>query len=110
MRSPVAIFLIGVGILLSFPVRCSAQWVQAGSPGSGWITALAVSGGNLFTGTRQGGVYLSQDNGVSWRAVNSGLPAETDVQCLAVSGTNLFAGTEEGEIWRLPLSEITNKK
>jgi hypothetical protein len=95
----VAIFLTGMGILLSFAQPSGAQWVQAGRPGGGWITALAVSGPNLFAVA-----------GAIWTQVNSGLPPDISVYCLAVSETDLFAGTEEGEVWRLPLAEIASKK
>ena len=99
MRNLIAIFLVGILILLSIPQWAGAQWVQAANPGGGWITAIVVSGTNLFASTRKGGVFLSTDNGTSWRAVNSGLPKETDFQCLAVSGTNLFAGSVEHGIF-----------
>jgi photosystem II stability/assembly factor-like uncharacterized protein len=56
------------------------------------ITALAVSGTNLFAGTFGGGVFRTTNNGTSWTEANAGL-TEDDVYCLAVSGANLFAGT-----------------
>jgi hypothetical protein len=96
MRSRLAIILIGMGILLFFPQWATAQWVQTGGPEGGNITALAVSGTNLFAGTTGGGVFLSKDNGKNWKAVNSGLPATTLGNCLLASGTNLFAGTGDG--------------
>ncbi|MCK7528687.1 MAG: hypothetical protein MZV64_69585 [Ignavibacteriales bacterium] len=37
------------------------------------VSALAVSGTNLFAGTMAGGVFLSTNNGTSWTAVNTGL-------------------------------------
>ena len=55
------------------------------------VTSLAVSGTNLFAGTG-GGVFLSTNNGTSWKQVNNGL-MDTNILSLAVSGTNLFAGT-----------------
>jgi hypothetical protein len=68
------------------------------------VSALAVSGTNLFAGT-SGGVFLSTNNGTSWTAVNSGL-TNTDVLSLAISGTNLFAGTYGSSVWRRPLSQM----
>ncbi len=70
------------------------------------LTALAVSGGNVFASTAGNGVFLSTDVGASWSAVNVGL-INTDVQCLAIQGTHLFAGTYGGGVWRRPLSEMT---
>jgi ligand-binding sensor domain-containing protein len=40
-------------------------------------------------------VFLSTNNGDSWRPVNVGL-SDTTIRCLAVSGSNLFAGTGSG--------------
>jgi hypothetical protein len=72
-----------------------------------FITALLVSGANIFAGTAGGGIFLSKNNGASWTAVNNGL-ASTSIYALAVSGTDLFAGTNyPGGIWRRPLVETT---
>jgi photosystem II stability/assembly factor-like uncharacterized protein len=64
------------------------------------ISALAVSGSNIFAGTNGHGVYLSTTNGTSWSAVDSGLSTFIspvfvlpDVVCLVASGGNIFAGT-----------------
>lgn len=95
MRSPVVIFLVGIGILLSSPQWSYAQWAEVGSPKGGWITSIVVSGTDLFASTRKGGVFISTDNGDSWKAVNSGLPKKTDFQCLAVVGKNIFVGSVE---------------
>ena len=92
--------LLGIGILLSFPQLSGAQWVQVGQPKGGWITDLSVKGPNLYASTRQGGIFLSTDNGDSWTAINSGLPKKTDFQAIAVSGENLFAGTVGRGVFR----------
>jgi hypothetical protein len=77
------------------------------------VHALAVSGTNLFAGTRGGGVFLSSNNGISWTAVNAGLTstfvralAESGTNLFAASGSNIFAGTHDGGVWRRPLSEM----
>jgi hypothetical protein len=62
------------------------------------VSALAVSGTNLFAGLQGGGVYLSTNNGTSWTAVNDGLN-NLFVNALLASGTNLIAGTSAG-VWR----------
>jgi hypothetical protein len=59
------------------------------------VSALIVSGTNLFAGTGSGGVFLSTNYGTIWTAVNSGLTSNY-VRAFAVSGTNLFAGTYGG--------------
>ena len=72
------------------------------------ITALAVSGTNLFSGTYQGGIFLSTDNGTNWTEVDSGLTNNYNdlVAALVISGTNLFAGIQYNGVWRRPLSDI----
>ena len=68
------------------------------------VQCLAVSGANVFAGTK-GGVFLSTDNGGSWNAANSGLN-NSDVRSIAISGTNLFAGTYYNGAWKRPLSDM----
>jgi hypothetical protein len=61
-----------------------------------YVTALAVSGDNLYVGgcfTNAGGVAvtnIAQWNGRAWSALGSGINGI--VYALAVSGTNLYAG------------------
>jgi photosystem II stability/assembly factor-like uncharacterized protein len=59
------------------------------------ITALAVIGDKIFVGCYDG-VFLSADNGVSWKATNM----THFVSCLAVGGTTLYAGTVYNDILR----------
>jgi hypothetical protein len=61
------------------------------------VSALAISGGNIFAGTGNG-VFLSSNNGSNWTAVNTGLTS-TDVQALAISGINIFAATYSGGVF-----------
>src|SRR5689334_7199661 len=72
-----------------------AQWQDISGHDGGIVSALAVSGSNLFAGTYGGGAFLSSNNGTSWTPVDAGLP-NPYVSSLAVSGTNLFAGTDLG--------------
>ncbi len=63
------------------------------------VSALAVSGSNLFASTGVG-VYRSSNQGESWTGVNAGLLRLLPVNALAVSGTNIFAGTFIGGVYR----------
>ncbi len=97
------------GVFLS--TNNGTNWIATGFQDT-LVSALTVSGTNLFAGTsdilgNSGGVFLSTNNGINWTAVNTGLP-NTGVLALAVSGTNLFAGTSGSGVWRRPLSEITS--
>ena len=98
MKNSIGIFLVGLGIFLSFPQWTEAQWEQIGQPENTAINAIAVSGSKYFVGTDKG-VFLSTDDGTSWTAVNSGLPKYlvTDIAPQSVViGTDHFVGTEEG--------------
>ena len=59
------------------------------------ITSLIREGGDIFAGTKGGGVILSTDNGVKWKAMNNGLP-ESIVYSLANCDNVIFAGTIAG--------------
>ena len=87
-----------VCLVLVFVLLCRnapAQWVQTNGPYGGSIHCFAVSGTNLFAGTSEGGVFLSTNNGTSWRAANVG-STNTQVEALTISDTYLFAGTSDG--------------
>ncbi len=56
------------------------------------VTCILVNKNNIFAGTSSGGVFLSNDNGLTWKALNNGL-TDTSVQALAISGSYMFAGT-----------------
>jgi len=74
MKSRAAIFIIGMGILISSSQLSTAQWEQTGGPpGSGDIMSFAVSGSYIFAGIMSEGVFRSADNGATWRPINVGL-------------------------------------
>ena len=71
------------------------------------IEALAVDGGKIYAGTRQGGaanneVWLSEDNAQNWRRLGNGIAADfpagttNAVYELAVAGGRLFAASTTG--------------
>jgi photosystem II stability/assembly factor-like uncharacterized protein len=98
MKRRAVFSLLCAVILLSFPQESSAQWVQTGGPGGGPVSALAGVGTKLFAGT-DGGLFISTDQGASWKATNAGLPANAGVRCLGVSGPNLLANIAEHGIF-----------
>jgi hypothetical protein len=60
------------------------------------VTSLAVSGNNLFAGTCGGGVFLSSNNGASWKPVNSGLFTDLIITSVFATGNRVFASTQWG--------------
>ena len=67
------------------------------------VVADSSVAGTFYAAT-SGGVFVSSDQGVTWRMAGAGLSGET-VTALAIhEGTRtLFAGTAEGNVWELPL-------
>jgi photosystem II stability/assembly factor-like uncharacterized protein len=92
MKRSAGIPLFAIGFLLFLVHSTSAQWIRAGKLGGDWVTALTVKGTYLFAATRKGGVFMSENKGITWTAINSGLPKRTDFQCLASCGQDLFVG------------------
>ena len=70
-----------------------ANWTQT-SLIHGQVNSLTVNGDDIFAST-ENGLYLSNDNGMSWNAINSGL-TNISVYSVVISGTNLFACTYDG--------------
>jgi hypothetical protein len=81
-------------ILLAATYLAHADWQRTGGfkVGTRSIGCMAVSGGNVFAGSPDSGVFLSTNSGNSWTPANSGLTNKS-VRSFAVSGTNLFAVT-----------------
>jgi len=79
----------------------SQTWQQTNGPYGGDVRCLAQnSSGELFAGTRGGGILRSSDNGDTWVQVNNGLTAK-DVWALIVNQDDVvFAGTSGGGIFR----------
>jgi Secretion system C-terminal sorting domain len=60
------------------------------------VLSLAKLGTNIFAGTSGGGVFISANNGATWRALpNVGLTNKT-ITALVGNEENIFAGTENG--------------
>jgi len=84
------------------------QWVQTNGPYGGYVTALAVSGNNIFAGTGgftyEGGIYRSTNNGENWIEVTNGLTNKW-INKIAIYTENkedtiIFAGTQFGGVFR----------
>ena len=61
------------------------------------VFAFAVSESKIYAGTSYG-VFLSEDDGASWRQLNAGL-LDIYVTALAVEGKRLIAGTRTGGVF-----------
>ncbi|MDP4218959.1 MAG: T9SS type A sorting domain-containing protein [Bacteroidota bacterium] len=62
--------------------------------------SFAVSGPNLFAGTRDVGVIISTDSGESWSAVNTGLPQNASCNVLGIRDNNIFVSINGAGVFR----------
>jgi photosystem II stability/assembly factor-like uncharacterized protein len=81
-----------------------ASWTDTGI--NDIIKSFAVSGTNIFAGAYSGQVYLSTNNGVSWKHVDTGLPAQ-NLNSLKIFGDYIFAGLNNSGVWKRSISELT---
>ena len=70
------------------------------------VNAVVASGKNLFVGTDIHGVFLSTNQGESWKPINDNLGVNHYIESLFIKDEYLFAGTADGLI-RRPLSDFT---
>jgi photosystem II stability/assembly factor-like uncharacterized protein len=75
-----------------------AQWVQTSGPGGGQISALGTDGTNYYAGISGHGIFVSSDNGVSWKAINTGL-SRLNVLSIAAKGSMVLAGTDSNGVF-----------
>ena len=89
-------------VLLSFEVMRNSygQWVQASCPNYSTPFSLIVNGSDVFAGFSSSGIYVSSDNGVSWKSSNNGLELDIannySINCFGLTGFNLFVATDMG--------------
>ncbi len=76
---------------------------QTGLPGDVSVRTFAVSGSNIFAGTRSKGMFLSTNNGTSWFEFNNGL-TDLNIRTSVIKGSNIFVGTYGGGIFYSPIS------
>ncbi len=60
------------------------------------IRSLGMRGSNWFAGTFNGGLFGSDDAGLSWHKLNTGLPDNLYVYSILCHGSSIFAGTFNG--------------
>ena len=95
----ISVLLILVTLFIVFiTYMASAQWVQTNGPYSGHVSSFAVSGETIFAGINDG-VFLSTDNGTSWKGADSGLP-DFYINSFAVRNTTIFVGSQYGGVYR----------
>ncbi|MDQ3021245.1 MAG: hypothetical protein M3R36_11860 [Bacteroidota bacterium] len=81
-------------ILLMISVNSQSQWVRTNGPNGGYVDDFAVNGNTVFAATI-GGIYRSDDSGLSWISV-SNFGATT----ICITGSTVFASGEFSDIYR----------
>jgi uncharacterized protein (TIGR03437 family) len=71
------------------------QWRPLAPIQGGSVLALLSAGGRVYAGTRYRGVFISTDNGTTWRQASNGL-GDIAVYALAAVGSNVLAATADG--------------
>ena len=90
------LFLLSLLVLVFSFQNLFAQWQKTNEPKDSAVCLyINKLNGNIYAGTYRGGVYLSSDNGGSWKAVNNKLSDTATICSLAINGTNgyIYAGT-----------------
>jgi photosystem II stability/assembly factor-like uncharacterized protein len=69
-----------------------------GIPSGVNVISLYTEGNKVIAGTTDGGVFISDNEGLNWNVANTGLPNH-DITAVAFVGDTLFAGTEYGHFF-----------
>ncbi len=92
-------FLLNSIVLIFFLATTGAQWLQLGTnmglpSNSEKIQTIGISGSNLIISTLDNGLYLSSDNGNSWRKPSGTYPSNPLLNGGANLNGKLFFGTD----------------
>lgn len=88
------------GILILINVSTSKTWEQVNGPVGGQALCIVQCKGSLFAGSVNGGVFRSDDKGISWYHLDSSYSLA--ITALAVKGDTLFAGTRYSGLFLSP--------
>jgi choice-of-anchor A domain-containing protein/uncharacterized repeat protein (TIGR01451 family)/TQXA domain-containing protein len=76
-----------------------ASWNEAGLNGID-VHDLAANNGQLIAGTWGYGVYVSNDNGLTWNEMNTGLGYNLVIQSVTVHNNKLYAASYGGGVFK----------
>ena len=75
------------------------------------VRSMTTIGSTILVGMLDSGkVYVSTNNGNSWKLVDEALTTNNPLTSFVSSNTNIFAGTEGDGVWRRPLSDLVAVK
>jgi hypothetical protein len=101
---------VASGDLIGISADSGSTWRLSDPGPSAWdIWSLASSNSQLFAGTYNGGMFVSDDYAMNWRAINEGLQFPIfQVFALAISHDRIFAAitSSTSTVWSRPRSQI----
>lgn len=93
-------------LVISFVRETGAQWVQTNGPLGGIVEAIAFSGPQVLAGTKDGGTFLSLNNGSEWSRASQGLSIAS-ISAATVIGGKFFVQGADGSLFHLPSTDGT---
>ena len=92
-------FIIAVTVFCFLPHAIKAQWVKTSYSAGNSVYSLATDGNNIFAGSLEGKVFVSNNNGVGWTSISNGLPIYapphgSPIRSVFINGNNMFAGPQ----------------
>src|SRR4051812_9192871 len=86
-----SIFLLGLA-----GVNGNAEWIQSNGPTGANASAFVEFESLIFAGSRNNGVYVSNNDGLTWSESSTGFRINSATNCLAKGAGMLYAGTDNG--------------
>ncbi len=74
----------------------SAQWTQLVTTNNVEFSSIETNGNFIVAGADGMGVYVSTDNGDTWRQSTAGLTGAVYVRTIAIASSGIFVGTDNG--------------
>jgi photosystem II stability/assembly factor-like uncharacterized protein len=92
MRYRVVVLWILFSLVSTITLPLYGQWKQTNGPFGGPVSSLAVSGNNLYAALFRSDVFMSSDDGRTWKVLHTGIES-ANIISLYATGTSLLAGT-----------------
>ncbi len=85
-------------VTASFKPLCRWTAVNSGLTNN-YVWAIASNTPNIFAGTSNSGVFLSNNNGSSWGTINNANLTDMSIQSIGITSNYIFAGGGQGDVF-----------
>jgi photosystem II stability/assembly factor-like uncharacterized protein len=82
------------------------NWIRTSFNNTEPINSVACYGNNIFLGVFLQGIYVSNDNGITWTQKNEGYPTGRIATSFCFLNNFIFVGTDGSGVYKRPLSEL----